>query len=112
MIKLVSKENLMKSGILLGRVNATVKEFQKFTSVKVVAYGCAPMWWNEAQVRAFQVIAHNANDKDFADLKDNVVIYSGPLLDHRMILRRDGKFENEFEPGFYDAAANMAFEIL
>lgn len=31
---------------------------------------------------------------------------------YNMIYRKDGKFKNEFGPGFFDESANLAFEIL
>ncbi len=99
------------AAMLVGRIDRIKTTFQKFTEVKVLAYG-ETFWWSEGRVRAFQVLAHNASDEEFEELKKNVTIFSGPEMDHKMILRRDGKFENEFEPGFYDAMANMAFEIF
>ena len=72
------------------------------------------MWWSEERVRAFQVLVHNASNEEFEELRKNVTIFSGMSVDctRKMIIRKDGKFENEFEGGFYNGNANMAFEIL
>ena len=112
MIRLIPEENVVKSGLLLGNINSIIADFRKFCAVRVEAYGSSPMYWSEDQVRAFQVLVHNSTDEEYEDLKKNVIISSGPKFDHKMIFRRDGKFENEFEQGFYDVTANMAYEIL
>lgn len=73
-----------------------------------------PFDWEEEDVRAFQILVHNSTEEEYQKLKETVTIYSGPKItgSHKMIIRKDGKFENEFEPGFFDGNANMAFGIL
>lgn len=75
-------------------------------------------YMNEAEVRALQVIAkrtYEISDDAFKEFTDNVIVYSGRIKSdskHQMIFRTDGKFENEFEPGFYDVCSNLAFELF
>ena len=73
----------------------------------------------ELEVRALQVMAKRAAEKseeDFSEFCKNVIIYSSRYPSdegfHQMIFRTDGKFENEFAPGFYDVSANLAFELF
>jgi len=106
------KENEDKAIKLCKMINATVAKYERFTNVEVILYGTIRTYWSEEQVRAFQILAHNADEISFAYLKKNVVIYSGPKKKHKMKLRSDGKFENSFERGFYDANSNIAFEIF
>ena len=76
------------------------------------------VYLTEAEVRALQVLAKRKaeeSDKAFQEFTENVIIYSHchkRRSKHRMIFRKDGKFENEFEPGFYDVNSNLTFEIM
>lgn len=93
------------------RVRCTMSEYREVQEVDVIIDG-KPYRWNESQVRAFQIIANRASDQEFEEFQKRVKIASGPDRHERMIMRRDGKFENEFEGGFLDGNAKMAFEIL
>lgn len=66
----------------------------------------------EPEVRALQTIVAKMDNAAFKRFNINVAIWSGPNFEHKMIFRRDGLFENEFEPGFMDVNAELAFEIL
>jgi len=73
---------------------------------------------SEAEVRALQVLAKRAADTSedaFNDFTQNVVVYSARTKrssKHKMIFRKDGKFSNDFEGGFFSTCANLAFEIM
>ena len=97
---------------VFGRLREVLRDFRTIDSVEVIDCDGRLLEVDEPWVRAFQVVAHNASDEEFEWIKENFKIYSGPKRHELMILRRDGKFENEFEGGFFDGNANMAFEIL
>lgn len=73
---------------------------------------------SECEVRALQVIAMRAaklGDDIFKDFCENVIVYSGKDVEtstHKMHFRKDGKFIEEFEPGFFDVESNLAFELF
>lgn len=73
---------------------------------------------SEPEVRALQVLAKRKaeeSDEAFREFTDNVIIYSHMhkrRSKHRMIFRKDGKFENDFEDGFFDVNYKLALEIL
>ena len=94
------------------RIREVMRDYHRFDKVDVIDPDGRTLAVNEYWVRAFQVVVNKASDEEFEWLRNNFTIFSGPIRHEKMILRRDGKFENEFEPGFYDASANMAFEIL
>lgn len=94
------------------RIREVLRDYHRFDKVEVIDPDGRLLEVNEYWIRAFQVVAHNASDEEFEWMRDNFTIFSGPNRHEKMILRRNGKFENEFEPGFYDALANMAFEIM
>lgn len=72
----------------------------------------------EAEVRALQVLAKRKaeeSDEAFKEFTENVIVYSHcrkRISKHKMIFRKDGKFENDFEPGFYDVNGKLAFELF
>lgn len=76
------------------------------------------VYLTEPEVRALQVLAKRKaeeSDEAFKEFTDNVIIYSHchkRRSKHKMVFRKDGKFENDFEPGFYDVNSNLAFDIL
>lgn len=94
------------------RLRGVLHKYHRFNTVEVIDPDGRTLEVNEYWVRAFQVVVNKASDEEFEWLRDNFTIFSGPNRHEKMILRRDGKFMNEFEPGFYDASANMAFEIM
>ena len=76
------------------------------------------VYLTEPEVRALQVLAKRKaeeSDEAFKEFTDNVIIYSHchkRRSKHKMIFRKDGKFENDFEPGFYDVCSLLALEIV
>lgn len=102
----------MDSREAFGRIREVLRDYHRFKYVEVIDPDGRTLEVNEYWVRAFQVVVNRASDEEFEWLRDNFTIFSGPNKREKMILRRDGKFKNEFEPGFYDASANMAFEIM
>lgn len=102
----------MNSSEAFSRIREVLRNYHQFDKVEIIDPDGHTLEVNEYWIRAFQVIVNKASDEEFEWLRDNFTIFSGPNRHEKMILRRDGKFENEFEPGFYDASANMAFEIL
>ena len=104
-------KNSAKAGKLLIVIEEILKKnrFRKEVDVEIYGY---KMKLNEYQVRAIQVILHNTTDEHFKELTENIIIYSGPKNHEQMIFNRDGKFENEFERGFYDIISNLTLQIL
>lgn len=89
---------------------------QRFTQVAAIIYG-EKMFLNEIDVRAFQVIAMykaQQGPEVFEDFCENVKIFSGPSIEtsHQMEFRSDGRFSNEFNPGFFDVNCNLAYAVL
>ena len=76
------------------------------------------VYLTEPEVRALQVLAKRKaeeSDEAFKEFTDNVIIYSHchkRRSKHKMVFRKDGKFENEFEPGFFDVNSTLVLEIL
>lgn len=104
-------KNSAKAGKLLIIIDEILKKnkFRKEVDAKIYGY---EMKLNEYQVRTIQVILHNTTDEHFKELKENIIIYSGPKRHEQMIFNRDGKFENNFERGFYDINSNLMLQIL
>lgn len=89
---------------------------QRFTQVVAIIYG-EKMFLNETDVRALQVIAGykaQQGPEVFENFCENVKIFSGPSIEtsHQMEFRPDGRFSNEFNPGFFDVNCNLAFSVL
>lgn len=99
----------VRSGIL-----AKMRYHQK---VAAEVYGRL-VYITESEVRALQVLAKRKaeeSDEAFREFTENVIVYSHQSkrrAKHRMVFRKDGKFENDFEPGFFDVNSNLVFEIL
>lgn len=71
---------------------------------------------SEYIVRRAQVFVAKGGYKDDKDAMNNcpyfVYYFPQDRDPYLMLFRQDGKFSNEFDPGFYDEAANLAFEIF
>lgn len=104
-------KNSAKAGKLLIVINEVLRKnrFREEVDAKIYGY---EMKLNEYQIRAIQIILHNTTDEHFKELTENIIIYSGPKRHEKMIFRRDGKFENEFEKGFYYINTELALQIL
>lgn len=96
---------------ILNAIDAKLQDYKYHKVIPAFIYGIK-CDLTEPEVRALQTIVAAMDDKEFDVFNRNVVIWSGPDFDHVMILRRDGMFENEFEPGFMDVNEELAFEIL
>lgn len=96
---------------ILNAIDAKLQDYKYHKTIPVFIYGIK-CDLTESEVRALQTIVAAMDDEEFYIFNRNVAIWSGPDFDHVMILRRDGMFENEFEPGFMDVNAELAFEIL
>ena len=97
---------------ILGEISEVMHWYRPLKKVEMIDPKGRHWVVDETWVRAFQLVANKASDEKFAWIKEHFTIYSGPERHEKMILRRDGKFENEFEGGFFDGTANMAFEIF
>lgn len=104
-------KNSAKAGKLLIVIGEVLQKnrFRKEVDAEIYGY---KVKLNEYQVRALQVILHNTTDEHFKELTENIIIYSGPKNHEQMIFSRDGKFENEFEKGFYDILPNLTLQIF
>lgn len=71
---------------------------------------------SEYLIRRTQVLVAGCNYKDEKDLLDDnkfaVYYFPSDGIPYEMRYRTDGKFSNEFGTGFFDEAANLAFEIF
>ena len=72
---------------------------------------------SEYLIRKSQVLVAGESQQMQLDLPDQTtykVIYfpSDDTPPYDMIYRPDGKFSNEFGPGFFDEAANLAFKLF
>jgi len=111
--------DVKKYGEISSQIEKTLEEFgYKTDSVAAVIYGIS-CHLTENEVRALQVMAKRAaekSDEDFLEFRKNVIIYSchdySDKKCHQMFFRADGRFSNEFEPGFYDISSNLAFELF
>lgn len=99
-------------------IDITLKEFgHKSYTTAVEIYG-ELYHLTEKEVRALQVIAKRKAKKSeeaFNEFCKNVIVYSSDCKEtalHTMHFRKDGCFSDEFEEGFCDTCANLAFEIL
>jgi len=69
---------------------------------------------SEYLIRKTQVIVSEKNKNSLNYINPFKVVYfpGDDKAPYEMIYREDGKFENEFGTGFFDEAANLAFEIF
>lgn len=72
---------------------------------------------SEYLIRRTQILIAEKGFKSDEELKDfapfKVIYFPGDDKEHYdMLYRTDGKFSNEFGPGFFDEAANLAFKIF
>lgn len=69
---------------------------------------------SEYLIRNTQVLVNNGfkSDPDFVNPFKVIYYPSDDKAPYDMIYREDGKFSNEFGTGFFDEAANLAFEIF
>lgn len=99
-------------------IRDTLREFGYRTNLVAVEIYGRQKYLNEYQVRALQIIAKRRaeiSDEAFKEFTDNVIVYSGRYKrksTHIMHFGKDGKFIDDFDPGFYDANSNLAFELF
>lgn len=99
-------------------IKDTLREFGYRTNLVAAEIYGKPRYLNEYEVRALQVIAKRKaeiSDEAFKEFTDNVIIYSGRYKrksTHIMHFRKDGIFSDEFDSGFYDTSAKLAFELF
>lgn len=107
-----SRFSAMKEFNIQRRVFDTLKKYRTQCLAEVHLSNGITFSADESWIRAFQLVVKNTTDEEFDYIRENCRIYSGQKLHEIMILRRDGKFENEFEDGFYTANAEMAIDLL
>jgi len=105
------KTSLNGCAEILGAIDAKLQDYKYHKTIPAFIYGIK-CDLTESEVRALQTIVATMDDKEFDVFNRNVTIWSGPDFDHVMEFRKDGMFSNEFEPGFMDVNAELAFEIL
>ena len=69
---------------------------------------------SEYLIRKTQILVAHENISDYRN-KVLFKVYYLPTdgnIPYEMRYRSDGKFSNEFGPGFFDEASNLAFELL
>ncbi len=69
---------------------------------------------SEYLLRQSQVLVKEHNEKalDSSDIPFIAYYFEKDDLPYSMEYNQDGKFSNEFGPGFFDVSANLAFDIL
>lgn len=87
-----------------------------YTHVYAEIYG-TPMYLNEYEVRFLQCkckLASEKGESEYYEFIKNHIVYNGPTKKGctSMVFRTNGKFSTEFKSGFFDTAANLAFEIF
>jgi hypothetical protein len=115
----MNMSDIIKYGEISHQIDETLKEFgYKTDNVAAMIYGVR-CHLTENEVRALQVMAKRAAEKseeDFLEFRKNVIVYScndySDKKCHQMFFREDGRFSNEFNPGFYDVSSNLAFELF
>lgn len=105
-----------KAMYLKAEINNIVKGVHYMPVVAVDIYG-VKCYKKEVEVRALQLIAKRRaeiSDEAFKEFTDNVIVYSGKSRRkcRKMHFRKDGKFVENFDKGFYTATSDLAFEIL
>lgn len=111
--------DILKFKEVSSSIKSTLKEFgYKTSSVAAVIYG-VKCHLTELDVRALQIMAKRAaeqSEEAYLEFRKNIVVYSTHNISEegcrQMFFREDGRFSNEFEPGFYDIASNLAFELF
>lgn len=111
--------DVKKYGEISSQIERTLEEFgYKTDSVAAKIYGIY-RHLTENEVRALQIMAKRAAEKsedDFLEFRKNVIVYScndySDETCHQMFFREDGKFSNEFNPGFFDISCNLALELF
>ncbi len=89
----------------------------KTPKIAVEVYGKL-FYMTETEVRALQVIAKrkaDQSDEAFKEFTDNVIVYSAGTKrrsKHTMVFRKDGCFDNDFEPGFMDVNENLVWLLV
>lgn len=96
---------------ILDAIDAKLQDYKYHKTIPAFIYGIK-CDLTEPEVRALQAIVAAMDDDEFDLFNRNVTIWSGPDFDHVMEFRRDGIFNNEFEPGFFNVCGELAFEIL
>ena len=72
----------------------------------------------EYEIRALQVFAKQQaeiSDEAFDSFCKSVIVYSGRYKrtsKHTMHFRKDGRFSDEFDDGFFNVNTNLAFSIM
>ena len=76
----------------------------------------------EPQIRALQVIARRKaleSDEAFKEFTENVIVYKGrhkgrakDKSSNIMHWTKNGKFKEEFDPGFWDTSDNLALMLF
>lgn len=113
----VTKESKENFTSVRNRIDIILREHKYTRKVAVDIYGIIE-YMDEAHVRALQVMAKRAaeeSDEAFTEFCDNIKVYSGSSITkshHVMHFRKDGKFVEEFDKGFFNANANLMFKIL
>lgn len=109
----------MKASEFLSSIDSAIEEFMGHEVVYVTPCRIMGMWvyLNEAQVRWLQVEAnrcYSLSESAFNEFVENHEVWcnSSEKGMYKMIFRHDGKFENEFDNGFFNTNAKLAFEIF
>ena len=103
-------------------VRKTMREVGYTTSKVAVEINGKLDYYTEAEIRALQVIARRKaleSDEAFKEFTDNVIVYKGRCKGHLrdkssriMHFRKDGRFEEPFDPGFFSVCDDLAMLLL
>lgn len=94
------------------QINKILNEFnyEKYTAADIDG---KRVMLKQVEVRALQVMCKRASDSGHYDeFVNRVVVYTDADAKKINRFRKDGKFADCFDDGFYGIESNMAFEIL
>jgi len=103
-------------------VRQTMREVGFKTAKVAVEVNGKLDYYTEAEIRALQVIARRKaleSEEAFNEFTANVIVYKGRRKGHLrdkssriMHFRKDGKFEEAFDPGFYMVTSDLALLLF
>lgn len=103
-------------------VRQTMREVGFRTAKVAVEVNGKLDYYTEAEIRALQVVARRKaleSDEAFKEFTDSVTVYKGRCKGHLrdkssriMHFRKDGKFEEEFDPGFYMVTSDLSILLF
>jgi hypothetical protein len=98
-------------------VREVLREFGHTTEKVAVEINGELDYYTEREIRALQIIAKRKgqeSDEAFEEFCKSVTVYDRRTKRgaHKMIFRKDGRFDNSFEEGFFNITSDLALELF